>query len=836
MEADCNSVLQALEGVQHGEGTERLAAAATRAAAALKNKSLSVLQTKENMAVAAQIWNAAIDMAQGQAATLDVAALRQCASELVAALPLTNLPSQDRAAAVNVLLQTGRSWAGLQEYEAADAVLAKGIESAQWLQDTCFATRSWSSLEQTCAEVFFGLLTERMLACRQLKQQEGDVEQAGSQLSQAYEILCTLELVNEDLEAEVQGLVCQALQTAGPERSSGFVTPFLAHHLLLQQKRFGEAQTELLNIVSHEDAIPEVCMAAITAALAAPEGLESVQAALPMVLERFSDDPAVILALAGVLTTPDSASVEVEELVLEAVGDDRWEEEPEHRLKLHGVLWNHAVHLLEAQQYERALRFFSASLAFVDGTDRRLSCFRSQAVCCLCLREFNRAQHYLSAAEQPKSLPTGFLRLKVALAAQAAASAAVSQLMGCEGASPDMLRIACLEAQEAGVPSAAKQALVMLLDKLSADSGGDSQQSPGYEATVFTNLIKLILDNDKQSGHGGTAPMDADSDSAAGDATEASLPPAPSRSSELAKHLDAAVQRMKAVGHDKFFGMEASQQSEMQQAALLMAASGEFWAAHQQPTPAVLSKQKAAFLFAATSALDVHSERPEFDNALALAGEYLLRAKQAAGAAQSGLPLGAASSDPKADAFLLLTEFQLATRRKDIKTQLEVIERSKGVPGFTAECFAKLAALCKDGSYKNLDVCKAAQQAALQRLTSDPAMNYPVVAATLRSLIELSRADVDKLQLLREAQSILDTAPKGTYPDLETRWLITHAWNRGHTVYQVQGGQEGIQYMQLALDMLNRHCPTLAAKHKEDMEAALAAAVPDQAQAGGGNP
>jgi len=35
------------------------------------------------------------------------------------------------------------------------------------------------------------------------------VEQAGSQLSQAYEVLCTLELVNADLEAEVQGLVCQ---------------------------------------------------------------------------------------------------------------------------------------------------------------------------------------------------------------------------------------------------------------------------------------------------------------------------------------------------------------------------------------------------------------------------------------------------------------------------------------------------------------------------------------------------------------------------------------------------------------------------------------------------
>ena len=113
-------------------------------------------------------------------------------------------------------------------------------------------------------------------------------------------------------------------------------------------------------------------MAAVTAALAAPAGLESVQAALPMVLERFSgmvrsacfplwhcecmvcmifagklgvpsatmcqstghgyprfasaDDSAVVVALANVLSTPDSASVDVEELVLETVGDERWQE------------------------------------------------------------------------------------------------------------------------------------------------------------------------------------------------------------------------------------------------------------------------------------------------------------------------------------------------------------------------------------------------------------------------------------------------------------------------------------------------------------------------------
>jgi hypothetical protein len=32
------------------------------------------------------------------------------------------------------LLQAGRCWAALEEYEAADAVLSKGLESGHWLQ------------------------------------------------------------------------------------------------------------------------------------------------------------------------------------------------------------------------------------------------------------------------------------------------------------------------------------------------------------------------------------------------------------------------------------------------------------------------------------------------------------------------------------------------------------------------------------------------------------------------------------------------------------------------------------------------------------------------------
>jgi hypothetical protein len=51
--------------------------------------------------------------------------------------------------------------------------------------------------------------------------------------------------------------------------------------------RFDEAETELLNLVSHEDATPDLCTAAIRAALDLPESFQSVRAVLPMVLERF---------------------------------------------------------------------------------------------------------------------------------------------------------------------------------------------------------------------------------------------------------------------------------------------------------------------------------------------------------------------------------------------------------------------------------------------------------------------------------------------------------------------------------------------------------------------
>lgn len=70
----------------------------------------------------------------------------------------------------------------------------------------------------------------------------------------------------------------------------------------------------------------------------------------------------------------------------------------------------------------------------------RLTSAASLALAAAC-----RAMQYVAAAEevQPRSLTTGYLRVKLLLSAHdpTAASAAVLQLMECEGANPDVLRV-----------------------------------------------------------------------------------------------------------------------------------------------------------------------------------------------------------------------------------------------------------------------------------------------------------------------------------------------------------------------------------------------------------
>lgn len=87
-------------------------------------------------------------------------------------------------------------------------------------------------------------------------------------------------------------------------------------------------------------------------------------------------------------------------------------QEPAHQRQLHSLLWNHAVSLMGAGQFEAALRFFAASLSLEQGQQERLQGLHAQALCCASMGAHDRcAWHATSCGWRLASIVTWDPRL-----------------------------------------------------------------------------------------------------------------------------------------------------------------------------------------------------------------------------------------------------------------------------------------------------------------------------------------------------------------------------------------------------------------------------------------
>jgi hypothetical protein len=136
---------------------------------------------------------------------------------------------------------------------------------------------------------------------------------------------------------------------------------------------------------------------------------------------------------------------------------------------------------------------------------------------------------------------------------------------------------------------------------------------------------------------------------------------------------------------------------------------------------------------------------------------------------------------------------------------------------------------------------KTVIKAALERLTSQPELNYGAVAGVrcfsffilcclflsffrgsyehyffpsfqvIRSLLEMCSTDADRLSTLQDAAALISAnahpvsgtaAGTAGYPPLEARYLITAAWNRGATHSKFARMKEAEAFMGVALRIL----------------------------------
>ena len=552
----------------------------------------------------------------------------------------------------------------------------------------------------------------------------------------------------------------EGLRRQGGAAAAAIAVPFLTHTALLQARRVQEAETELIKIVTHEDVTPEVCASAIKAALLAPGGADGARAALAaaMELSHSPSDCSLVVDLTEVVLgahlggAPDPSPA-AEDFILELFENDSAVEglmgDPAARQTVHTLLWNHGVTLMDGgARLDQAAKVHAAAAALLQGDAAALAeAHLARAMCHIAGGDGLGAAAALAAADAavPGQLATAFLRLKAALASgdQASAVEALQALAAAEGADADVLRLACCEALEAGVPEAAAAALKHLLGRIADDAEFAAGLAPGYEATIFQNLVALIADAHAPKGPAAMATGEGE-----GEGGEGGMAQLTSRLADLAHWLDLAVVRMRAVGPDVFFlnedgrcrqvewlaltawngGTQAAAAAQTQASAVLMGCCAELYDAVPSPDAETLRKQLVAYVMSAAAVLEDHSRTPDYLPALKLA-ERRLRAARGVEAAMAALPSGP-QTDPKTTVFARILGFDLAVRQGDAEAAAAAVADAQAMPHATAEHFVKMAEKCTgEGPYRCDRSAKAALAAALQRLTSQPAMDYAKVAA-----------------------------------------------------------------------------------------------------------
>lgn len=350
--------------------------------------------------------------------------------------------------------------------------------------------------------------------------------------------------------------------------------------------------------------------------------------------------------------------------MLELASDERVQEllleeeasQPSLAPTMRTLLFNHACTCLAEESYSRAAPFFAAALPLCADDGQRLECLRAGALCALAVGQYERALGCLDAADQlvPGQVASTLLRLKVLLRAgrEGEAAQAVRGLLLCSDTEPDVLRVACCEAQSAGMPGAARAALTALLEHLAADPDAAQSHPPGYEATIWQNLVALVAESftavqqqpgssprtaspraagSSQNGHGideqareGVGEGGSLPNGLAGSALEEA---ARVRARDLASTIDGAVCRMRTVGAPIFFGqlekdsccsqqqwfsltawnaaLTAARAGHLQPAAALLACAGDLLAAMPHPDAASLQRCRTAYAMAAAATADV---------------------------------------------------------------------------------------------------------------------------------------------------------------------------------------------------------------------------------------
>nr|XP_040028792.1 testis-expressed protein 11 isoform X1 [Gasterosteus aculeatus aculeatus] len=498
---------------------------------------------------------------------------------------------------------------------------------------------------------------------------------------------------------------------------------------------------------------------------------------------------------------------------------------PQALTGLHVLLWDKASKHFEARNHSEALQWYNYSLSFYKAGQMEPNLAklqRNRASCFLQLKQLDKAKEAIKEAERsdPDSIFTQFSVYKIAVlennvekAAEAvraigllsrSPAAREDGLLVSENAASQLLSLAAQIALENEQHETAMKALESLCE-ISEDGT--------QVLTALRCLVRLLLST-----------IEGSSDEMRNGTADVLLPYLRMALQKVSRQCHMTVeQRTEEANWFRKIAWNSALQCKSRPDRM----RDLFMLSYQlsllcPPDRTLLMSQKTCLLLAAAALLHLCRKSPPSDQAeqLTQALEYI----QICGEVWRTLKATGSSPMDRTDTLLLLYEFEARAKLNDPKAEA-VLESVLELENVETKVLETIAALAMERPAHFPLLCKKALRVALSLHKKQPQPDPASCSKCVHSLIQLSlpsgvsemeaRVLEEVWDYYEEALSIRTTAPEN-FPETETLWLLTRAWNTGVLLYSLAQYHEAERWCGLAMSFI-RHLTSLQESYQTQM-------------------
>ncbi|XP_024139848.1 testis-expressed protein 11 [Oryzias melastigma] len=477
---------------------------------------------------------------------------------------------------------------------------------------------------------------------------------------------------------------------------------------------------------------------------------------------------------------------------------------PEALKSLHVMLWDQASKHVEVKNYSEALQWLDYSLSFfkagqIDSNLSKLQ--RNRATCFLKLKQLEKAKEAAKEAERcdPHSIFTQFIVYKIYVQESDAEKAAEAlsvmsllskkavfskdRLLATETAASYLFSLAAQNALENGQQETAIKALEVLCENTKEEA---------LILTALRCLVRLVLSTNKTT-------KDLSHLDVLLSYLKMALQAASCQSLTVEQRTDQANWFHKTAWN---LALQCESKPDRMR---------DFYVLSYQlsqlcpPDRTLLMGQRTCLLMAVDISLSLFGKSPHSAQTeeLTQALEYIQTCWEVWKTLKAS---GSFPNDPT-ESLLLLYEFETRAKLNDPKVET-ILESVLELETVETKVLESMAALAMEPPAHFPVLCKKALRVSLSLHKKQPQMDLDHCSKIVHTLIKLSLPsgvsevgpqDLEEVwDYFQEDLSIITAAPDD-FAEMETVWLLTHAWNTGLLLYNLTQYTEAEKWFGLAM-------------------------------------